>query len=61
MRTPQQAHTEAHGRQEYPALRWLLSTTILANTAMLCLFERQGWRTLCEVDIFPRCAAVKNQ
>ena len=49
-----QAHTEAHARQEHPSLRWLLSTTILANTAMLRLFERQGWRTLCEVDIFPR-------
>lgn len=49
-----QAHTEAHARQEHPSLRWLLSTTILANTAMLRLFERQGWRTLCDVDIFPR-------
>jgi len=54
---PQQAHTEAAGRRQYPALRWLLSTTILANPAMMRLFERQGWRTLCEVDIFPRWAA----
>lgn len=52
------AHTEAHARQEHPSLRWLLSTTILANTAMLRLFERQGWRTLCEVDIFPRLEVV---
>ncbi|PRW33510.1 GCN5 family acetyltransferase [Chlorella sorokiniana] len=53
------AHTEAHARQEHASLRWLLSTTILANTAMLRLFERQGWHTLCEVDIFPRLEIVQ--
>lgn len=44
---------EEHSLTAAPAARWLLSTTIPANTTMLRMFGRLGYQVQCEVDVWP--------